>query len=72
MTSPWRRFSTPIASTEALVDITAEPIMVGMSLPCATSCILASKIAADASPPEWMIGLAAVRIIATFISRAAA
>jgi hypothetical protein len=33
---------------------------------------LASKIAAEQSPPEWMMGLAAVRIIATFISRAAA
>ena len=30
----------------------------------------ASKMAADASPLEWMIGLPAVRIIATFISRA--
>ena len=72
ITSPGRSLSRPMASTEALVEITAEPSMVGMSLPCATSCMSASKTAAEASAPRCMMGLAAVRIIAIFISRATA
>ena len=72
MTSPGSRLDLPIASTETFVEITAEPIMVGMSLPWATSCMSASKIAAEESPLACMSGLPAVRIMAIFISRAIA
>jgi len=72
MTSPGRRFSRPTASTDTRVEMTADPSIVGMSLPCATSCMSASKMAADESPLACMSGLPAVRIIAIFISRAIA